>query len=249
MRIVTWNVNGVRAREREVLELVAAQKPDVLCMQEIKSSPEQLPPNLGGLMGMPEYSSFWHGKGGYSGVSVHLRKSSFSEPVSFSHPTFDHEFRVVEAKCAGTTFVSMYVPNGGKDFGQKMDFMRELIAWARKQRETPTIVCGDMNVTRAPMDVHADQRNPRVIGQRADERELFERFFAEGFTDVGRKLAPDDDTLFTWWQYWHNARQRNIGWRLDYVSATADLAAKARRAQVLRDFGTSDHAPVIVDFD
>jgi exodeoxyribonuclease-3 len=247
VKIITWNVNGVRAREREVIELVDKHAPDVLCMQEIKSSPEQLPPGLGGLMGLPAYASFWHGKGGYSGVSVHLRKSSFVERPSFSHPSFDHEMRVVEATCAGMSFVSMYVPNGGKDFPAKMNFLRELAVWADKR--TSTIVCGDMNVARSDIDVTKEDRNPRTIGQRPDERELFERFFAAGFVDVGRKLAPDDDTLFTWWPYWDDARKRNVGWRLDLVSATPDLAAKARRAQVLRDFGTSDHAPVLVDFD
>lgn len=91
MRVITWNVNGIRAREREVLELASRHGPDVLCLQEIKSSPEQLPPGLGGLVGLPEFTSFWHGKGGYSGVSIHLRKASFAEPVKFSHPSFDHE--------------------------------------------------------------------------------------------------------------------------------------------------------------
>ncbi len=249
MRVITWNVNGVRAREREVLELVQKHKPDVLCMQEIKSSPEQLPPGLGGLIGLPELTSFWHGKGGYSGVSVHLRKASFAEPVKFSHPSFDHETRVVEASCGAMSFVSMYLPNGGKDFAAKMDFLRALAPWAKAQRERPTIVCGDMNVARTEMDVHISERNARTIGQRPDERELFERFFAEGFVDVGRKLAPDDDALFTWWPYWANARKKNVGWRLDYVSATEALAAKACRAEVLRDFGASDHAPVIVDFE
>jgi exodeoxyribonuclease-3 len=199
-------------------------------------------------MGMPEFHSYWHGKGGYSGVSLHLRRSRFAQ-VSFGHPSFDVEARVVEATSGDLSFVSMYLPNGGKDFEQKMDFLRELGAWAKKLRERRVILCGDMNVTRADIDVHKTQRNKRVVGQRPDERELFEQLFAAGLVDVGRALAPEDDALFTWWAYWNNARKRNIGWRLDYVVAAPQLAERARSSTVLREFGSSDHAPVIVDFD
>jgi len=248
VKVITWNVNGVRAREAEVLELLTKHAPDVLCMQEIKATPEQLPPALGGLMGMPEYHSYWHGQGGYSGVSLHLRKARF-EKVAFSHPAFDVECRVVEATAGDLSFLSMYLPNGGKDFEQKMDFLRELGAWAKKQSGRKVVLCGDMNVTRAEIDVHKTQRNKRVVGQRPDERELFEQLFATGLVDVGRALAPEDDTLFTWWAYWNNARKRNIGWRLDYVVASPELFAKVRSCTVLGELGTSDHAPVVVDFD
>lgn len=248
MRVVTWNVNGVRKREKELLDLIAAQRPDVLCLQEIKCDADQLPPGLGGLMGMTEYASFWHGKGGYSGVSVHLLKSRFRD-VAFSHPSFDNEARVVEARADDLAFVSMYVPNGGKDFAAKMDFLRELAPWGKTLAARRAIVCGDMNVARAEIDVHASQRNARVIGQRPDERELFEAFLSSGLVDVGRKLHPSDDALFSWWPYWNEARQRNVGWRLDLVIATPDLAARAKTHTVLREFGLSDHAPVIVDFD
>lgn len=247
MRIITWNVNGVRARERDVLELASRYAPDVLCMQEIKSSPHDLPPGLGGLVGMPEFTSFWHGEGGYSGVSIHLRRTTFTAPVKFSQPAFDREHRVVEAACGDLRFLSMYLPNGGKDFPGKMAFLRELLAWSKDRAST--ILCGDLNVARAEIDVHRAERNPKTIGQRPDERALFEQIFSGPFVDVGRKLAPEDDALFTWWPYWNEQRQKNVGWRLDYVCATSELAAKARRSQVLRDFGGSDHAPVVVDFD
>ena len=189
MKVITWNVNGVRAREAEVLELLTKHAPDVLCMQEIKATPEQLPPALGGLMGMPEYHSYWHGQGGYSGVSLHLRKARF-EKVAFSHPAFDVECRVVEATAGDLSFLSMYLPNGGKDFEQKMDFLRELGAWAKKQSGRKVVLCGDMNVTRAEIDVHKTQRNKRVVGQRPDERELFEQLFATGLVDVGARSRP-----------------------------------------------------------
>jgi exodeoxyribonuclease-3 len=248
MRIVTWNVNGIRKREREVLELVAQQRPDVLCLQEIKCSGEQLPAGLSGLVGMPDYASYWHGQGGYSGVSVHLMKARFAN-VEFSHPSFDTEARVVEARSGNFSFISMYVPNGGKDFRAKMDFLRELVVWGKTLKERRSIVCGDMNVARSELDVHPSQRNTRVIGQRPDERELFEKFLASGLVDIGRMLHPTDDAMFSWWPYWNNARARNVGWRLDLVIAPEDVASKAKSHTVLRGFGLSDHAPVVVDFD
>lgn len=248
MRVITWNVNGLRAREADVLALVQTHAPDVLCLQEIKAKPEQVPASLGGLTGMSDFHSCWHGTGGYSGVSLHLRKSRF-EKVSFGHPSFDFEARVVEATSGDLSMVSMYLPNGGKDFDRKMDFMRELALWSRKLESRTVCLCGDMNVTRGDLDVHPDQRSERTIGQRPEERALFEQLFASGLVDVGRTLAPDDDALFTWWAYWNNARKRNVGWRLDYVIASPALAGRARASTVLREFGASDHAPVVVDFD
>ncbi|HEX7604771.1 MAG TPA: exodeoxyribonuclease III [Polyangiaceae bacterium] len=250
MKVLTWNVNGVRAREAQLLELLEAEKPDVVCLQELKASIEQLSPALYGLTGLLDYHSFWHGGGkGYSGVSVHLKKSRFAAAPKSAHPPFDMEHRVVEAHTDTHAFVSMYVPNGGKDFDAKLAFLKEMAAYARSFGHKQVVFCGDFNVARADVDVHKSQRKPGVIGQRPEERELFEAFLDGALVDVGRALAPDDDHLFTWWPYWKAARQRNLGWRIDYVFASTALAAKAREGKVMREFGTSDHAPVVITFD
>jgi exodeoxyribonuclease-3 len=107
------------------------------------------------------------------------------------------------------------------------------------------VLCGDMNITRSDMDVHPKERKPGIIGQRPEERELFARLL-ETLVDVGRKLQPDNANLFTWWAPWRNMRQRNIGWRLDYVLASPSLAARAQSCAVLAEVGTSDHAPVMM---
>ncbi|HEV2844253.1 MAG TPA: exodeoxyribonuclease III, partial [Thermoanaerobaculia bacterium] len=111
------------------------------------------------------------------------------------------------------------------------------------------VLCGDMNVTRTDRDVHPKERKPFVIGQRPEEREVFEGLLASGLVDVGRALDPDNDGLFTWWAPWRNMRQRNIGWRIDYILASESLAAKATACKVLPEVGTSDHAPVVATFD
>jgi exodeoxyribonuclease-3 len=125
--------------------------------------------------------------------------------------------------------------------------MQQLIAWiretARQGREI--ILCGDMNITRTDMDVHPKERKPGIVGQRPEERELFSALL-ENLVDVGRQLDPDNPNLFTWWAPWRNMRQRNIGWRLDYVLASPSIAARAQSCKVLAEIGTSDHAPVMM---
>ena len=247
MRVATWNVNGIRAREAQLLELIDRHAPDVLCLQEIKAPPAKVPAALCELSG---YWCFWHGETAYSGVGLHLSKAAFPEAPAFSHPEFDLETRVVTARAGDTVFASVYVPNGGKDFPAKMKFLEQMEAWiaARRAEGLELVVCGDLNVTRTDMDVHPKERKFMVIGQRPDERELIERILAAGVVDVQRALEPTNPELFTWWAPWRNMKQRNIGWRLDYVLASPNLYARVKGCAVLREVGTSDHGPVIADF-
>ena len=252
MKIATWNVNGVRKREGELLEWLAREKPDVVCLQEIKAEPDQL---TFGLRDVDGYWSHWHGGKGYSGVALLVARSMTSDAPVIWHPMFDFEQRV----CATTlptpageiTFVSMYVPNGGKDFPAKMDFLQGIEAWVTEMQATgkALIICGDLNVARSDMDIHPKERKPNQVGARPDERALFEQILSRGLVDVGRTLDPTNDNLFTWWAPWRNLRQRNIGWRIDYVLASPAIAAKARSAVVQREIGTSDHGPVIAELD
>jgi exodeoxyribonuclease III len=247
VNIATWNVNGVRAREAQLVEWVTAAQPDVLCLQETKAALDQLPPSLRALEG---YWSYWHGQKGYSGVALLARRARFPVEPRFEHPPFDHETRIVVAQLDGVLVASIYVPNGGKDFPAKMRFLSALDEYARAAKQTgqPLVLCGDLNVARTDRDVHAKERKPGLIGQRPDERALLEQLLGRGLCDLGRAVAPDDDGLFTWWAPWRNLRQRNIGWRLDYVAASEAMAARASACVVLRDVGTSDHAPVVATF-
>src|SRR6185436_12526723 len=124
-------------------------------------------------------------------------------------------------------------------------------AWTQElRRDGRTLVLGgDLNVAREERDVHPKERKPNQIGTRPEERALLAQLLDSGLTDVGRTLDPDNDELFTWWAPWRNLRQRNIGWRLDYVLVSAPLAAKASSCVAYREFGTSDHAPVIATFE
>ena len=245
MKIATWNVNGIRARNTQFIEWAAREQPDVICLQEIKAAIPQVPESCN----IEGYTCYWHGAGGYSGVALHIRRG-FAEQPAFTHPEFDHETRIVQAQIGDTVFASVYVPNGGKDFDAKMAFMRSLVSYAQDvhSRNLKLVLCGDMNVARSDMDVHPKERKPRAIGQLPEERELLETIIAQGLVDVGRKLYPDDENYFTWWAPWRNLRQRNIGWRLDYVLASRELAERAIACPSYREIGTSDHAPVVATF-
>ena len=248
LKIATWNVNGIRARHAQVDEWVAREQPDVLCLQEIKATPDQVPDTIREMDG---YWCYWHGGKGYSGVGLHLRKASFPERPAFSHPDFDFETRVVIARLPELDVASIYVPNGGKDFPAKMRFLEAMDEHARHAQASgrAIVLAGDLNVARTEMDVHPKERKPNAIGQLPEERERLERIISRGLVDLGRALDPDNEQLFTWWPPWRNMRERNIGWRLDYILASAPLAARASRCPASREVGTSDHGPVLAEFD
>jgi exodeoxyribonuclease-3 len=248
VKIATWNVNGIRARQAQVQQWVEQERPDVVCLQEIKASSDQVP---AALCEMEGYWCYWHGGKGYSGVALHISKAFAPERPLFSHPAFDFESRIVQAELpSGLTVASIYVPNGGKDFPAKVAFLEAMHVYASTfdAAGRTVVLCGDLNIARTDRDVHPKERKPRAIGQLPEERAMLERIIGRGLVDVGRTLDPDNDGLFTWWAPWRNMRQRNIGWRLDYVLATEALAARAISCPVQRDIGTSDHAPVVATF-
>ena len=247
MKIATWNVNGIRARQAQVQEWVERECPDIVCLQEIKASPDQLPVWLCEMEG---YWCYWHGEKGYSGVGLHVSKHLSPERPAFAHPEFDYENRIVTVSLPGLTVASVYVPNGGKDFPAKMRFLTSLEQFAAQSatESAAVVVCGDLNIARTDMDVHPKERKPRGIGQLPEERALLEQIISHGLVDVGRALDPDNDQMFTWWAPWRNMRERNIGWRLDYFLVTRSIFETVRSCVVQNNVGTSDHAPVVAEF-
>jgi exodeoxyribonuclease-3 len=248
VKIATWNVNGIRARQAQVQDWIARERPDIVCLQEIKAVPEQIP---AALCEMEGYWCYWHGTKGYSGVALQVRQDVCPERPVFAHPAFDYESRIVTTVVNGVTVASIYVPNGGKDFTAKMQFLHALDGYAADLSASAGrfVLCGDLNIARAEIDVHPKERKPRSIGQLPEERALFEQILARGLVDTGRTVDPANDGLFTWWPPWRNMRERNIGWRLDYVLASEELFTRVRSCGVQRDTGTSDHAPVVASFD
>lgn len=247
MKVATWNVNGIRARQTQLQDFIERERPDILCLQELKAAPDQLPLWMAQMEG---YWCYWHGGKGYSGVGLHVRTAACPVCPTFQHPAFDFEHRIVTATLPMATVASIYVPNGGKDFPAKIRFLEALDAYAAvfDAAGTPLILCGDMNVTHTDMDVHPKERKAGATGQRPEERALIDRILGRGLVDVHRQLHPDAADIFTWWAPWRSMRERNIGWRLDYVFASRALAARAISCTVQREVGTSDHGPVVAEF-
>ncbi len=247
MKVATWNVNGIRARQSQLQEWVEREQPDVICLQEIKAGPDQVPATLCEMEG---YWCYWHGSKGYSGVGLHVSKAFSPERPVFAHPGFDYESRIVTATVEDITFASIYVPNGGKDFPAKMRFLEALQQYTADLQAAGrrAVLCGDLNIARTKMDVHPKEFKPRAIGQLPEERALLERIIGNGLVDTGRALEPDNDQMFTWWAPWRDMKARNIGWRLDYVLASEPIFAKVEGCVIQREFGTSDHGPVVATF-
>jgi len=247
MKVATWNVNGIRARASQVEQWLDQERPDVLCLQEIKATRDQVPLVL---TGRDDYWTCWHGGGGYSGVALLVHRDLAGATCEAVHPPFDFEHRVASVTRDDLEIVSVYVPNGGKDFAAKIQFLEALgdhVA-ERHRAGQRVLICGDLNVALTDRDIHPKERKANGIGQRPDERGRLQQLIDLGLDDVHRRLHPADDGLFTWWAPWRNMRQRNIGWRIDYVLASAALGATATSAECHREFGTSDHAPLVVGF-
>src|SRR5450432_2382413 len=183
MKIATWNVNGIRAREAQFCEWLERDQPDVVCLQELKAEPSQIPQRCT----LADYHVFWHGHKGYSGVSLHIRKNLVEDAPQFSHPAFDMETRIVQATLGNMVLASVYVPNGGKDYAAKLAFLTRLVAWTKQVHEEgrELVLCGDINIAHAAIDVHPKERKAGVIGQRPEERDLFDALLGRDLVDVG----------------------------------------------------------------
>src|SRR4051812_28935005 len=162
MKIATWNVNGIRARAVQLCEWLERDQPDIVCLQELKARPDQVPDACKLL----DYHAYWHGAGAYSGVSLHVRKGLFGDAEPwFTHPEFDMETRIVQVELGNLVLASVYVPNGGKDYAAKIDFVTRLAAWTRQVHEAgrELVVCGDLNIAHTDLDVHPKERKPGII--------------------------------------------------------------------------------------
>jgi exodeoxyribonuclease-3 len=247
IKIGTWNVNGLRARQAQLQEWIEREQPGVICLQEIKATLDQIPVWLCEIEG---YWCYWHGTKGYSGVALHVSKALSPERPPFGHPAFDYESRIVTVEARGILFASIYVPNGGKDYPAKLRFLESLQRFTADLQAAgkAAVLCGDLNIARTELDVHPKERKPRAIGQLPEERALLESIIGNGLVDTSRALDPDNDQMFTWWAPWRQMRERNIGWRLDYVLASRPVFDTVQSCVIQREFGTSDHGPVIATF-
>ncbi len=253
MQIITWNVNGLRsALKKGFLPWLAEAKPDVLCLQEVRALPEQLSP-------------FWlaHGyearfypaeRRGYSGVATLQREAPQAQRTGLGVPEFDAEGRVIASEYAAFTLYNVYFPSGQRDYGRvqfKLRFYAALLEVldAEQARGRPVIVCGDYNTAHQEIDLARPRENRNTSGFMPEERAWVDTYLAHGLVDAFRRLHPDEPGHYTWWSSVTRARERNVGWRLDYFLVSESLLPAVRDARILADVTGSDHCPVLLELD
>jgi exodeoxyribonuclease III len=253
MRLVTWNVNGIRAAVRNGFwSWLSEAQPDIVCLQETRIHPEQLTPKM---CQPPGYHAFWHAgeRRGYSGVATLSREQPLDVREGFGQPRYDVEGRTLLTRHGDLTLVNVYFPNGGRGYQRvqyKIEFYDALLAFCCKLQSEGErlIVCGDFNTAHQPVDLARPKENAKTSGFLPEERAALSRWLDAGFVDVYRRIYPDLRE-YTWWTYRFDARARNIGWRLDYFLLTEDLLPILRDVRILAEVEGSDHCPVALDLD
>lgn len=248
MKIVTWNINGLRAGLRKgALQPVWDLKPAVVCLQEIKARPDQLNEEHRHPNG---YESIWNPaeRAGYSGVVTFLRKPVSGFQLGLGVPHFDVEGRVISTLHEQFRLFNVYVPSGRRGMdrvGFKLDFYARLLDTcdALHRAGEALILCGDFNTAHMPIDLKNAKQNQKTSGFLPEEREWVQRFLDHGFVDVYRRLYPDR-VQYTWWTNILNARQRGVGWRLDYFLISEALVSRVHDVVIHDRVPGSDHCPV-----
>lgn len=265
MKIFSWNVNGIRSviNKGAFQEFVARENPDIICLQETKAKQGQAEIDL------PQYEEFWNSadKAGYSGVAIFTKikpisvRSGFSDDITAKYNFADdphgdptHEGRVLTAEFDKFFLVTVYTPNSKRELTRLplrndkwdpafLEYCEELEA------AKPVIFCGDLNVAHREIDLANPKQNVGKHGFTNEERTGFQNFLDAGFVDTFRKIHGDAPEKYTWWTHWAKARERNIGWRIDYFLASRDIAKNITDADIYPQQMGSDHCPVGITID
>ncbi|MFP4522662.1 MAG: exodeoxyribonuclease III [Fibrobacterota bacterium] len=253
MKMLSWNVNGLRAALRkDFLEWLSGCGADIVCLQETKSLEEQLPKKALSPSGYDFHITPADRKG-YSGVAVYYLKKPLRIENGFGKKKFDIEGRVQKLIYSDFSLYNVYFPNGGASperLAYKLDFYSEFFKLVKKEASNSgnVIVCGDVNTAHKEIDLARPRENSNNSGFLPQEREALTEFFKSGFIDTFREFH-DEDGAYSWWDYKTRARERNVGWRLDYFIISPGLREKLRDAFILGDVPGSDHCPVGIDID
>ena len=251
MRIITYNVNGIRsAMNKGLMDWMRSEKPDVLCLQEIKATPEQV-----GVFELEEmgYHHFWYPaqKKGYSGVAIFSRTQPDHVEYGCGMPAYDEEGRVIRADFGKLSVMSVYHPSGSSgDERQafKMQWLQDFQKYIKSLEKTRNqlVLSGDYNICHRPIDIHNPVSNANTSGFKPEEREWMEKFLQSGFVDTFRHFNSNPHQ-YSWWSYRANARAKNLGWRIDYNLVTQNLQSNLKSAAILPDIKHSDHCPVALE--
>lgn len=249
LKITSWNVNGLRAALRNgIWEWVETYSPDILCLQEIRVRPEQL--TEAQLLLFEDYRVIWNPaeRPGYSGVATFVKDKFFEFEIGLGEERYDNEGRVIWSNHSNFGLYNIYFPNGGRDHSRvpyKLEFYACLLGRCDKRRNMGEefVICGDFNTAHQEIDLRNPKENAKTTGFLREERDWIDKYIYNGFIDIYRMLYPER-VQYSWWTYRSGARQRNIGWRLDYFLISNNLSATVLDVIVHDDVFGSDHCPV-----
>jgi len=258
MKILSWNINGVRAIEKKgFVSMIQKQKPDIFCLQETKAFLDQIPNSIKEL----SHHIVWHDglRPGYAGTAIFSKNKPDQSQTNFAkYPKFHEDGRITQITTKNFVLLNVYFPNGGERAnGQemltyKMDFYTELLEYIKelkKKGKEKILIVGDFNIAHTELDIARPKENEDTIGFTIGERNKFSDFLKKGgLVDIFRDKNPKKKDEYTWWSYRAiGARERNVGWRIDYAVCTKEMLKDIKSIKHLQEVGGSDHCPVIVE--
>lgn len=245
MKLISWNVNGIRACiEKGFTEFFKQIKADIFCIQETKCQKEQIELEFDG------YISYWNSaeKKGYSGTAIFTKKEPLNVTYGIGIEEHDKEGRIITLEFERFYLVNNYTPNSKRGL-ERLEYrtiwedeIRKYILKLNKKK--PVIMCGDLNVAHKEIDLKNPKSNRRNAGFTDEERQKMTELLEEGFTDTFRYMYPDKENEYSWWSYMGRAREKNIGWRIDYFITSKDISQKIKNAKIHQEVMGSDHCPI-----
>ncbi|MDP8299102.1 MAG: exodeoxyribonuclease III [Candidatus Tantalella remota] len=249
MRLISWNVNGIRAiKGKGFLEWFEKESPDILCVQETKALPEQLDTDL---LEPDGYKTYWNNpnRKGYAGVAVFSKKEPLSVETDFSSGRLDTEGRCLTLHFKDFVLKTCYFPNGGgspERLKYKLDFYKKFLKHVDGIKNRNIIICGDVNTAHKEIDLARPKQNEMFSGFLPEERAWMDKFVCHGYVDTFRECCAEGEN-YSWWDYKTRSRERNVGWRIDYFFITEKLKGRLKDAFIMTDVFGSDHCPVGIE--
>lgn len=254
LRLLSWNVNGIRAAYKKgFVDWFVKENPDILCLQETKAHPEQLTDDLLNINGYKSYFSSSIVKKGYSGVAIYTKQEAVKVEHGFGIPKFDDEGRIIVADYKNFVLINIYYPNGKMSperLQYKMDFYNAFLEYADKlvKMGKNLVICGDVNTAHKEIDLARPKENEKVSGFLPIEREWMDKFISHGYFDTFR-MFNDQPEQYTWWDMQSRARERNVGWRIDYFFVSENFKQNVKNAFIMPEVMGSDHCPVGIEIN
>jgi exodeoxyribonuclease-3 len=246
MKIISCNVNGIRSAYRKgLLDFINTEKPDIFCLQEIKANKEDISEELLNIKG---YYSYFNSaqKKGYSGVAVYTKREPVSINTSLNHERFDKEGRILELEYHNFVLINFYIPHGGRqkeNLSYKLEVYKEIFRKVGKLKNKNIILIGDFNIAHNEIDLSRPKENKNNIMFTLEERKQIGNLLDLDFSDSFRQLNNESGN-YTWWPYAFKAKERNMGWRIDYLFVSKNLSKKIKGVEIYSQINFSDHCPI-----